>query len=643
MLSDMNFTALVKVNGGIGLSGLSVLLIGKMLLFYLTMTGIMYMTGSGISKLFGLQTLKLERLSIGFVFQLAMIQLFGWFFMAFNWSMMAFSVQVLFISLVGVLLGFYGQAYKSSEPQKFDKTFILGMGLLLLQIALTLVMYRSDADDSFYVSNVTLFQNSSVLNAYDSSFGITDLGTVPMYDFETWEAYAAVLGNVFRIEGVTLMHFVMVPWLLVISASAYLLLGRVLFEGDQSKSNYFYVLLSVFHLMGGNAVFSQGSFLLSRIWQGKAVYLHVVLPVMMVVLLNCIKDRNEDSEQVSKKIERYLFILLFACILAGMSLNPTSLYVLGFQLAAMLAAVAINKRKVKLLLHSLPALFTVVFFTLLIYFRASRFTGQIEAASGAGENFVFTVFKNFFGSGLVYFLLYILAVIIVLAIGNARAKIAFVFTPLLLFVGVWNPIAGKVVAETLTKVPSYWRVFWLVPVGLAISYAVIAVSDRFKFRAIGILAGCLLIIVPGTWMFSKENHFVRAENVERLPKEVMRFGPQAIDQKDRPVILSSNDLSTTFRQKYEQIELVFSRHQYILDLFSYRGQEEEGAERTQLMSFSNGHIEDEGKIAELLGKYAIDYVILKRDYANSCQLVERLNWVVMDESDDYIMYRAPIN
>lgn len=616
------------------MSGLSVLLIGKTLLFYFVMTGIMYMTGSGISKIAGINTTKLERVSLGFVVQLALVQFFGWFFMAFRWSTAVFSVLVLLISLFGLLLGFYKQAYKS-ERQERNWTDLLPVGMLLIQIILTLFMYRSDADDSFYVSNVTLFQNSSVLNPYDASFGIPSLGTVPMYDFGIWEAYAAVLGNFFHIEGVTLMHFVFVPWLLLLSASAYLFLGRTLFQGDRTKGNYFYLLLSVFHLMGGNAVFSQGSFLLSRIWQGKAVYLHVVLPLLMAALLSCIVDKQEKEKCL---LERYLFVPLLVCILAGAALNPTSLYVLGFQLAAMLLVVAIYKRKMRLLWHALPAIFTVALFTLLIYFRASRFDGQIEAASGTGDAFVFHVFENFFGSGMLYFVLYILAVLIILVLGNARAKISFVFTPVVLFLSIWNPITGKIVAETLTKAPSYWRVFWLLPVGLALSYAVVLVAARLNYDSVGVLLGCILIVIPGTWMFSTENNFVRATNVERIPEEVIGFSHTFLEENERPVILASDDLSTTLRQKYNQVELIFSRHQYILDLFTYRGKSEEGAERTQLMSFSNGHIDNEASVIETLAKYPIDYVILKKDYENSCQLMERLGWRIADQSSDYNVY-----
>ncbi|MCB5953474.1 DUF6077 domain-containing protein [Enterococcus sp. CWB-B31] len=618
------------------MSGLNVLLIGKMILFYLMMTVIMYMTGSGVCRRFGINAVRIERLSIGFVFHMALIQLFGWFFVAFRWPMSAFILQVIFISFFGIILGISREAYKA-EKRKIEWSGLIVLGILLFQITLLFIMYRSDADDSFYVSNVTLFQNSQNLNLYDGSFGNPLLGTVPMYDFEIWEAYMAFFCKLLQIDGATMLHFVLVPWLLVVSASAYLFLGRILFDGDERKGNYFYILLSVFHLMGGYEVFSQGSFLLSRIWQGKAVYLHIVLPVMMGLLLSCVSHKKE-LDQTVEKTENKLFVLLFACILAGAGLNPTSLYVLGFQLAAMLLALAIYKRKAKLLLHAFPAVITVLFFTLLVYLRARQFSGQLEAASEAADNFVFATFKSFFGSGMLYFYIYILAVFIILAIGNTRAKISFVLTPIILFIGVWNPLTGKLVAETLTKVPSFWRVFWLIPVGLAVSYTLVLIAGYFKSGFIGLLVSCVIIALPGQWMFLKENNFVRANNVERLPTEVMQFGNRAIEEKDNPVILGTDEFATTFRQKYDQIELIYSRHQYILDLFVYRDKEEEGTERIALMDFSRGLSSEEEKTLALLKKYSVDYVVLENNHTESRYILENNNWHIVDKSEEYLMY-----
>lgn len=76
---------------------------------------------------------------------------------------------------------------------------------------MTLVTFRSDSDDSFYVSNVALFANSSVLNPFDSSMGSHVVGTVPMYDFQIWESVLAMLCRVFRLGAAELCHTAMLP------------------------------------------------------------------------------------------------------------------------------------------------------------------------------------------------------------------------------------------------------------------------------------------------------------------------------------------------------------------------------------------------------------------------------------------------
>lgn len=67
---------------------------------------------------------------------------------------------------------------------------ILLVLLALLMIFLSEYFYKPDADDAFYVSNVNLFLHSDRINQYDSSFGISSLGTVPMYDFQIWETFS---------------------------------------------------------------------------------------------------------------------------------------------------------------------------------------------------------------------------------------------------------------------------------------------------------------------------------------------------------------------------------------------------------------------------------------------------------------------
>lgn len=500
--------------------------------------------------------------------------------------------------------------------------------VILIQIILTLCYYRSDADDSFYVSNVMLFQKSSVLNIYDSSFGITSLGTVPMYDFQIWEAWMAVFSWMLGVDGATMMHTILIPGLLVLSSSAYIFLGRTLFD-DNTKAKIFFALQSAFLLMGGYAVYSQGSFLLSRLWQGKAVYLHIVLPVMIAFLLKSIK--------VARK---YLFAETAICMLAGMALNPTSLYVMGFQLLFMMLAIAIVKKKPKYMFHAIPSVMIAGFFTLMIYFRTSKFSGQIEAASQISDTFVIDTFRNFWGSGMLYFYLFLLSTAWILWKGDIIGKVYFVFTPILLLLVVWNPWLGKYVAEKVTMVPSYWRVFWLIPVGASVSYGIILLADKVKnscSRVLALLIGTLLLIIPGKWMFTWNNWFVPTNNVQKVPDEVMNFKGSYLENANYPVVLGCDAFSTTLRQVTTNVELIYSRQQYILDLFLYRGEEQSAEDRSILMKFANNQLDDFSRVAELLGEYNVKYVIIKEDQQSMDYLQEH-GWETLDKDGEYVIW-----
>lgn len=330
------------------MTGLTPELIISWILFTVIVLAVTFAIGSVI-KSYGISDLNTyEYIAVGFVGLIGLIEFFGWYFVAFQWKRNWFAVLVLGIPLCFLIPAVRRKTLSRRSKCRFDRTMILVLAVTAFLILITMAVYRSDADDSFYVSNVALFADSDRLNPYDSSFGIEELGTVPMYDFQIWEAFMAVLCRVFRVEAVTMMHTVCLPVLLILSASAYLLLGRVVTKGDSGKAALFYVLITAFHLFGGYAVYSEGSFLLSRLWQGKAVYLNIVLPVMTALILQNVEKRRH-----------FLWLELLICMSAGIALNPTSMYVMGFQLLFMLIVISCIQRKAGYLLHSIPAVLEV--------------------------------------------------------------------------------------------------------------------------------------------------------------------------------------------------------------------------------------------------------------------------------------------
>lgn len=574
-------------------------------------------------------------LCVGFVSQLAIIELLGWWMVAFAQSFNLFAALVIGVNLLGMLGGMYVAVYKIKQKH-FIKPHIKWEQILLLVVITVLIIflflfYRSDADDSFYVSNVLLFSKSDTLNPYDSSFGNSSFGTVPMYDFQIWEGYLAVFSRLFSIKASVLCHFVMVPVLCIIAVSAYLLLGDIIFR-ESRKSSLFVIILLMIYSMGGYAVYTKGSFLLSRIWQGKAVYLHIVLPIAIAIMLFYLKEQRKTQG-----------ILLGAIMLAGIALNPTSMYVIGFQILFMMIAISYHIKRWKGLLHILPTLLVVGVFSAFILLRTHNYNGQVEAASNVPENFAYEVFVNFFGEGMGYFLIYIICCLFILIKGETKGKIICVYTPVLLLLGVWNPLMAPVVAQHLTMVPSYWRVFWLLPIDFAIAYCAVLLfytkkSVRYKlFIVVGII---VTVMFPGKFMFSESNFFVKAENKERIPSEVLYLGDVIVGNgKDKQIVLANDKGATTLRQEYNDIELIYSRHQYILDLVFYRGRQEEANERIALMQFINGTTTnlDYSYLSDLLMKYQVEWIMIDEIQKHHIAFLEDIGYEIRNEKEGLVL------
>lgn len=622
----------------------NVMLLIKCLLFITTGILFYYLAGICAEKLLHLPLTFCEKPCAGFLLFWGTAEAVGWFFTAFRLPFLIFEVLILCllggITVYGLRLLVTcrnrmparlqsGSSVREKGRTRREKT--AGLLLLVLSIAVILIMivlseywYRPDTDDAFYVSNVALFAQSGRLNAYDSSFGNPQLGTVPMYDFQVYESVMAVLCRLFRISATVMMHSFCLPVYLVLSASAFYLLGRTLGEGNPLEGGLYFLLLSAAHLFGGYSGYSEGTFLIGRLWQGKTLYLLVLLPVLIALVL------RSDSKRQS-----FYPLQICLCALAGMAMNPTSSFMLGFQLLFMTIVLCLRKGSLKPFLDILPFCAVEAFFLLMIYSRTRQYAGQIAAASEAGNHFIQETLSTFLGGRLVLLLFFLLAAGILWKFGTPRDRLYLVYTPLLMFAILWNPWTGRLVAQKITTVPTYWRVFWLIPIAPAIARAAIVLLHRarsFPLRRACVLGIALVLLVfPFQSTISLQKRPFRiSENWEKLPPPILVLGAEAVRLKDRPVVLACRDFATTMRQEFTEIELIVSREQYIKDLFLYRGKQQEAEERLWLDQAVNGLIRDDPgfpeKMDRMLEKYRVDFIIIKSNRRKLTGQLESIGW-----------------
>lgn len=184
------------------------------------------------------------------------------------------------------------------------KLFIRGLDLITIVIvaAILLIIYGqfvlqspNDDDYEFVAMSVSAVQTDSLMR-YDpvtalevTAFSMKRLvAPFPMI-MATYSVLAGVHPAVFA-------HSIFPVCIIPICFMAYTLLGQTLYKGEKAKKKIelFIALIIVILLFGGYSTRSLGSMLLLRSWQGKAMVLSFVLPLIWKYMLE-IMDGGLDK------------------------------------------------------------------------------------------------------------------------------------------------------------------------------------------------------------------------------------------------------------------------------------------------------------------------------------------------------------
>ncbi len=175
------------------------------------------------------------------------------------------------------------------------------------------------------------------------------------------------------------------------------------------------------------------------------------------------------------------------------------------------------------------------------------------------------IIKNCFieykGTGS-YMTLYCLAVLYLFLKEKDKTKRAFtIYFPIFVLLLVMNPIFNKAVGSILKK-GAYWRVFWLVPMGVTIAYAsakLIMSLERISQKIIVSICFMGIIALGGKYMYT-EGNFLPVGNPYKIQDDMV-YVAQIIgaDEAEYKKALVSHYLAPYIRQIDGSIELAYPR------------------------------------------------------------------------------------
>ena len=100
--------------------------------------------------------------------------------------------------------------------------------------------------------------------------------------------------------------------------------------------------------------------------------------------------------------------------------------------------------------------------------------------------------------------------------------------------------------------------------------------------------------------------------------------------------------ATTLRQEYNNIKLVFSRYQYVLDLFKYRGNETEASDRIHMFEFVNNSDGLDGyeDIEQLLDQYNVTWILINGSQQDKIFYLEQIGYDIVAKEENLVLLNS---
>ncbi len=203
---------------------------------------------------------------------------------------------------------------------------------ILLQVVYITFNQHIDDDDAYYVATAVTAKETNTLMQYNPYTGNLYKSLPTRYVLSAWPLYLAVLSTLTGgLHPTLIAHFLLPALVVVFAYLIYALIGRELFPGDFRKQDLFLLLIVLILSFSGFSIYSGGTFLFIRSWQGKALVAGIIQPAIFYL---CRCAMRESGDRMDWNL---LFcVVISACMFSSMgvllSIVPVGVYALVYGL-----------------------------------------------------------------------------------------------------------------------------------------------------------------------------------------------------------------------------------------------------------------------------------------------------------------------
>lgn len=276
--------------------------------------------------------------SIGYIFEFAIAQL-----LTVTMILLEIEYKKLLISFYYVLgiLTIVSIIVNLPRMKEFFRTILkkikeipkLTNILIVIVICLQCYMYigqytHLDDDDAYYVGTATTTIETNTLFKYSpTTGGTTGEHNDFRYKLGPFPIYYALISSATNIHPATVAHIILPVVFILLAYSIYYVLGYEVFDKDLEKTSLFVLIISILNIFGYYSKRTTFSFLLLRIWQGKAVLCNIIVPLVLLLML---KAENYEYNFMSCFLITIAVIAGVFTTTMGIALPVIIIGILGF-------------------------------------------------------------------------------------------------------------------------------------------------------------------------------------------------------------------------------------------------------------------------------------------------------------------------
>lgn len=168
--------------------------------------------------------------------------------------------------------------------------------LIVFQVYVGTVDTHIDDDDAFYVATASTTLETDSLFQYSSYTGERMEEKPARYVLSPFPVFIAMLSEIYRMPPAVFAHTCIPLLMIPLAYMVYFLFGRFLFGKSRKKRGIFLLLIAWMNLFGYYSIYTASTFLLIRIWQGKALLASVFIPLLLFYLLKWYVEKKQQKK-----------------------------------------------------------------------------------------------------------------------------------------------------------------------------------------------------------------------------------------------------------------------------------------------------------------------------------------------------------